>query len=66
MELFTVKGGAIVGLNLGEMQGELTFYNISQFSHFRHEKSPQYNDVQATILQKAQKVREKRTDIPKI
>ena len=50
MELFTVKGGAIVELSLNEMQGELTFYNISQFSHFRHDKSPQYIDVQATIL----------------
>lgn len=53
MQLVTVKGGALVELSFGEMQGELTFYNISQFSHYRHERNPQYERVQGNILQKA-------------
>ena len=53
MTLQTIKGGLLVDAQTATMTGELTFYNVTQFTHNRLETHPLWRQSESTLVRKA-------------
>lgn len=61
--MHNVKGGLLLDTQTDTMQGELTYYNVTQFTHKRQETRPVWREVESAVVREAQPVL-KSTDSP--
>ena len=54
--MHNVKGGLLLDTQTDTMQGELTFYNVTQFTHRRQETKPVWRQVESALVRDAQPV----------
>lgn len=53
MSMQNVKGGLLVDISTDTMEGELQYYNVTQFTHKRHEERPVYREVESVLIREA-------------
>ena len=53
MRLQNLKGGLLLEASTDSLQGELTYYNVTQFTIKRHEDKPVYAQVESSLVREA-------------
>ena len=57
--MLAIKGGILVDAQTDQLSGELTYYNVTQFTHNRQEEHPIWRETEAYVLRQAQPHTEK-------
>ena len=63
-DLQNTKGGLLVQISNDKLEGELTYYNVTQFTQNRMDDKPAYRDVESKLVRKGSAVVKDSTSNP--